>query len=254
MAEVKDEIPLNDINKDFGEVLGPVAILNQGLLQNKKISLSKGSTKIYVPSRPNEPLMDYGLIQGDKTYIISAKSGTTTNVVKPQDILSLLAKDPKKVKKWAKTKQYRLLQILSENSILVGPVKAVAEFYPDLISKSAADSFSSKDYDKKGFAKFFSKTLYFKDKKDPTPNEIMYECEKIIQDESKNGDLKLADIFSDAIENQVIYVKFEINKRGLGDWSVTTSDDFKNIKDHRPVYLRSKNGYTRASDRMGIQI
>lgn len=251
---VKDDLPLNDINKDFGEVLGPVAILNKGLLQSKKILINKGSTKIYVPLRPNEPLMDYGLIQGDKTFTISAKSGSTTNVVKPQDILSLLAKDPKKIKKWSNTKQYKLLQILSENSILIGPVKAIAEFYPNLISKSAAESFSAQGYDKKGFANFFSKIIYFKNNKNPTPNEIMYECEKILQDASKNGDLKLIEIFTDAIENQVIYVKFEINKKGLGDWSVTTSDDLKKVKDSRPVFLRSKNGYTRASDRMGIQI
>ena len=41
----KDEMPLNDINKDFGEVLGPVAILSKGLLRSKGIILDKNSTK-----------------------------------------------------------------------------------------------------------------------------------------------------------------------------------------------------------------
>ena len=95
--QVKGSVSLNDVNKDFGEVLGPVAILEQGLFRANKISLNKGSSRIYIPLRPNEPLMDYAIINGDVQYTISAKSGTTTNVVKPPDIIALLSKSPKKI-------------------------------------------------------------------------------------------------------------------------------------------------------------
>lgn len=250
-----DSLPLNDINKDFGEVLGPIAILNLGLLKDKKINLSKTSAKIYVPSRPNEPLMDYALIEGDKQYTISAKSGTTTNVVKPADILTLLAKDNKKLKKWSSKKEYELLQILTDNNALIGPIKAVARFNPNILSEKAANSVTKTSYDEKAFATFFAKNAYLKTKKKRTVNEIMYECEKIIQTQTKDGTFNMTDIFSDAIENQVIYVKFSLdNKTGLADWDVIASDDLKKVKTGSTVYLRSKNGYTRASDKMGIQV
>ena len=248
-------LPINDINKDFGEVLGPIAILQLGLLKSKKINLSKNSTKIFVPSRPNEPLMDYALIDGDTQYTISAKSGTTTNVVKPADILTLIGKNAKKQRKWASKKEYQLLQILAENNALVGPIKAVARFNPNLISEKAANSVTKDSYDEKAFASFFSKNLYLKTKNNPTVNEIMYECEKIIQTQTKDGTFDMTDIFSDAIENQVIYVKFALDtKTGLADWDVIISDDIRKAKSGSTVYLRSKNGYTRAADKMGIQV
>lgn len=252
--KVKGSIPLNDISKDFGEVLGPVAILDRDLFRAKKIHLNKGSSKIYIPSRPNEPLMDYAIISGENQYTISAKSGTTTNVVKPPDIIALLSKNPKKLKKWSKTKEFRMLQTLAQESILTGPVKAVSEIYPELISAEAFASFSGKGYDKKLFSKFISKNEYLKTKKDPTPNEIMYECEKLLQQKTKDQTFDMTEIFSDAIENQVFYVKFEIDASGVGNWDVIISDDIRKTKSGSVVYLRSKNGYTRASDRMGIQV
>jgi hypothetical protein len=248
-------LPLNDINKDFGEVLGPIAILQLGLLRTKNINLPRNSAKIYVPSRPNEPLMDYALIDGDTQYTISAKSGTTTNVVKPADIISLLSKNPKKLKKWTSKKEFQLLQTLADNNALTGPIKAVARFNPDMLSEKAANSVTKDSYDEKAFAPFFAKNAYLKLKKKPTVNEIMYECEKILQTQTKDGTFNMTEIFSDAIENQVIYVKFSIDIRtGLADWDVISSDDIRKVKSGAPVYLRSKNGYTRASDKMGIQV
>lgn len=252
--QVKGSVSLNDVNKDFGEVLGPVAILEQGLFRANKISLNKGSSRIYIPLRPNEPLMDYAIINGDVQYTISAKSGTTTNVVKPPDIIALLSKSPKKLKKWSKSKEFRILQTLAQESILTGPVKAVSEVYPQLISAAAAASFSGKGYDKKLFSKFISQNEYLKNKKDPTPNEIMYECEKILQQRTKDQTFDMTEIFADAIENQVFYVKFELDSSGIGKWDVIVSEDIRKTKSGSVVYLRSKNGYTRASDRMGIQV
>lgn len=252
--QVKSSIPLNDINKDFGEVIGPIAILEQGLFRKSKLSLNKGSSRIYVPSRPNEPLMDYAIISGDRQYTISAKSGTTTNVVKPPDILTLLAKNPKKLKVWSKTKEYMILQTLAQESIMMGPVKAVSQIYPNLIPANAIDSFSNKGYDKKLFAKFISQNEYLKTKKDPTPNEIMYECEKMLQQKTKDQTFDMTELFADAIENEVFYVKFELDASGIGNWDVIISEDIRKTKSGSVVYLRTKNGYTRASDRMGIQV
>lgn len=252
--KVKDSIPLNDINKDFGEVLGPAAVLTLGLFRKIKVTLNKGTARIYVPPRPNEPLMDYSIIMGEKQYVISAKSGTTTNVVKPPDIIALLAKNPKTLRKWARTKQYRVLELLAQGSVVSGPVAVIAYLYPKLLTPAAADAITKTSYDKDLFADFIASNDYLKTKKPPTAIEIMYECEKIIQNETKSRKLDMTDIFADAIDNQVFYVKFEIDSTGVGEWELNSSDDFRKAKSNMVVFLRSKNGYKRADDRMGIQI
>jgi len=252
-SKVKDEIPINDINKDFGEVLGPAACIVEDILRPKGVELSNGA-KVYMPERPNEPLMDYGLYQGDKQFVISAKSGNTTNVVKPGDILNLLSINPNKVKKWQRTKEWALLKMLAENSILNGPMMAIASIYPNLIDMNAAATATKQGYNAAGFQKFIATNQYLSERVTPTANEIMYECEKMIMKETKNGTLDMNSIFSDAIQEQVLYVKFEVGPDGTGKWGVIASDDIKEIQSYGRVYLRTKNGYTRASDRMGVQV
>jgi hypothetical protein len=250
--KVRSSLPINDINKDFGEVIGPVAIYSQQLLKDKKITITK-NIQIYVPARPNEPLMDYRVSDGKRKFTISAKSGTTTNVVKPGDIIHLL-QHHKDLQKLKQTKEYKVLQILAENSTLLGPIRAVAEVYPNLIKKDAAHRADSKNFDVSGFATFINTNQYLQTKKNLTLNEIMYECEKLLQNDTKTGKLNMNEIFGKAIEKQVLYVKFELDSTGLGNWGVTASDDITGAKAQSKVYLRTKNGYTRASDRMGIQI
>lgn len=251
-STVRAKLPISDINKDFGEVLGPVAIYSKQLLKDKKITVSK-NLQIYVPARPNEPLMDYRVSDGKHKYTISAKSGTTTNVVKPPDIIKLL-QHHKDLQRLRQTKEYKVLQILSENSIILGPIRAVSALYPNLIKTTAAQRADSKNFDISGFAGFINTNQYLQSKKNITINEVMYECEKMLQNDSKTGVLNMNDIFGKAIEKQVIYIKFEIDSTGIGKWDVTASDDITGAKAQTRVYLRTKNGYTRASDRMGIQV
>jgi hypothetical protein len=250
--KVRGQLPISDINKDFGEVIGPVAIYTQQLLKDKKISVSK-NLQIYVPARPNEPLMDYRIVDGKHKYTISAKSGTTTNVVKPPDIIKLL-QHHKDLQRLRQTKEYKVLQILSENSIILGPIRAVSALYPNLIKTVAAQRADSKNFDISGFAGFINTNDYLQSKKNVTINEVMYECEKMLMNDSKTGVLNMNEIFGKAIEKQVIYIKFELDTSGVGTWEVTASDDITGAKKQKRVYLRTKNGYTRASDRMGIQV
>ena len=250
--KVESDLPLNDIKKDFGEVIGPIAVHYLHLFKPKNIRISDRMT-VEVPLRPNEPLMDYAIYEGSKKYIISAKSGETTNVVKPKDILDLLEKDPAKVKKWKKTKEYNVLKILSENSTLIGPLKAVGFMSPSLIKESTVGE-DERSFNISSVASFISKNDYLKSKKKPTLNEVMYECEKFIRDQSVSGGLDINSIFADAIEGAVIYVKFDITINGVSEWDVIVSGDIKKIKSGKKAFLRTKNGYTRAADRMGVQI
>lgn len=252
--KLKSDIPINDINKDFGEVIGPVACYTKQLLKTKNINLST-ATRVYMPLRPNEPLMDYSLIDGQCQYVISAKSGTTTNVVKPGDIIDLINKNPEKKRALENTKEYKLLEMLSQKSILEGGIYAVSAAFPEKISEAAAKSIdkTARTYDKALFANFISNNDYLKMQKEPTLNQIMYECEKMIQAETKTGSLNMNSIFSAAIEEQVIYIKYELDQTGIGKFGVIASDDIVATSYGR-VYLRTKNGYTRAADRMGIQV
>lgn len=255
-------VPTADIVKDFGEVAGPFGVLSGKLIGG----LSESNTAVYIPARPNEPLMDYAVINTAKKrkYVISAKSGTTSNVVKPTDIINLINKVPAKKTKWSRTTQYKVLEILGGASILHGPVLAAAylgskgfkEFGG--ISQKAADDFvkkvkggSSTAYDKALFAKFISGNAYLKTKKTPTANEIMYECEKAIGALSKTPKLDFTKLFRDAVDEQVYYIKFAIDNTGIPDFDLI-GDTPEELK--ATVFLRSKNGYTRASDRIGVQI
>ena len=231
---VKDKIPLNDINKDFGEVLGPLAVLKHNALAGTGHKVSTNSA-IFIPVRPNEPLMDYKV--GD--VVISAKSGTTTNTVKGKDILDLLAKKTALVNKYKSTKEYQILQILTTNSTLDGPTAAVKM----LLGST-------------GYAKWLKGNGYLTVTKKGkyTPTELNYECEKYLQTASKSGNLNYTKLFADAIRGNVVYIKFEVDSTGLGSFQAIVADDvLKAAKGARP-YLRSKNGYTRAADKMGIQI
>ena len=250
--KLKASLPINDINKDFGEVIGPVALFTKQLLKEKGITLTT-NLQIYVPVRPNEPLMDYRIVDGKRKFTISAKSGTITNVVKPADIIELL-KTHKDIQALKQTKEYKILQILAENSTILGPVRAVAAIYPNLIKPEAARRADLKNFDLSGFAAFINTNDYLRTKKNVTLNEIMYECEKMLQKETKDGMLNMNNIFAKAIEKQVTYVKFQLDASGIGEWGVTAADDITGPKAQTKVYLRSKNGYTRAADKMGIQI
>jgi hypothetical protein len=256
-------IPVSDIVKDFGEVAGPFGVLSNKLIKG----LSESNTAVFIPARPNEPLMDYSVRDTTKNvrYIISAKSGTTSNVVKPGDIINLLNKIPAKKTKWQRTVQYKVLEILSGASILHGPIlvaayltgKGFKEFGG--ITQKAADDFvakakgsSSTAYNKSLFIKFISENEVLKKlKRTPTANEIMYECEKAIGNLSKTDKLDFTKLFRNAVDEQVYYIKFSLDNTGVPEFDLIgdTPEELKS-----KVFLRSKNGYTRASDRIGIQI
>jgi hypothetical protein len=126
--------------------------------------------------------------------------------------------------------------------------------YPTLIKPEAARKADVKNFDLAGFAAFINTNDYLRTKKNVTMNEIMYECEKMLQKETKDGMLNMNNIFAKAIEKQVTYIKFQLDPAGVGEWGVTAADDIAGPKAQTKVYLRTKNGYTRAADRMGIQI
>jgi len=236
-STVKDLISINDINKDFGEIIGPLAILSRNLFKNTFAKVDTTSL-IEIPTRPNEPLVDYYIITKNNKINVSAKSGASTNTVKAKDILTLL-ESSKKITEFLNTAEYKVLSAISKNTVLKGPVEALK-----ILLKT-----------NENFEKWKTNNIYLKTKKLPTDIEIMYESEKYLSSESKTGyKLNFTDIFTKAIEDKVIYVKFKLNNTGEGEFNIITSNDLKEVSSGKRQFLRSKNGYSRASDQLGIQI
>jgi hypothetical protein len=267
---------ISAIINDYGELLGPFGVFAHDLMTtatNRDIIVPRNA-KLWFPARPNEPLMDYGIYVGTgssrRLLTISAKAlSKTTNVVKPGDILNLLNKSEGKVnmkRKWERKIQYKILNILNDNSIAAGPPLAVAYLVDNIpaikrkhegVSIKAAEDMAKngKNYDTTLWTTFTQTNTTVLNR----PNKkgkidagvIRYACEKILQEESKgNGILSMRDIFADSIANKVFYVKFTINSSGLPDWAISTDKDFRSNSN---VMLRTKNGYTRGGDRMGVQ-
>lgn len=249
-------LPFNQIKKDFGELLGPLAIIKDNLLESKGINIPSNAT-IFFPIRSNEPLLDYKIKTGDKEYSISSKTAQKfTNVIKPASIIQLLSTDKKILNKWQNTIQFSILKQLNEGTIVSGPIMAASNF-PDGPSPEAAvdvmnrstRGYNDFSYDYNLMQPFIDSNKYLKERgNSATLNEIMYEAEKIISASSKNN-IKYDKIFKDAILNQLIYVKFSINGKTPLFTSLVSSDFKENN-----VYLRSKNSHQRRKDKMGIQV
>lgn len=264
------------IINDFGELLGPFGVYAHSLIDkatNNKIKIP-ANAKSWFPARPNEPLMDYGIYVGTgknrKLITISAKAlSKTTNVVKPKDILDLIDKKDggsKAKLRWKNTVQYKILTILNDNSIANGPPLAAAELvetsaalkkkYPGLTKKAAQDmARKGNNYDVKLWSTFIQKneTVQKRPNKRGKVDQkvIRYACEKILQSECHHGNAAdMREIFADAIAGRVFYVKFTINNVGMPEWDIATDKNFRNAD---KACLRTKNGYTRAGDRMGVQ-
>jgi len=148
----------NDIQKFYGEVIGPVWTSATNVFNDIP---DKRKVFVFHPTAENEPLTDYEVryVERQKTKKrggskvhkvcknrihsrdklsrakrlvegtlaknrISAKSGKTTNTVKSQDILKLIDARPDLKKFWEGSMQYEVLELLRDNSTAVGPMEA----------------------------------------------------------------------------------------------------------------------------------
>jgi len=132
LAATKYIDTMNDIEKDFSEIIAPLCVLERGgstLADYGMPHLNKNNGIAYIPVEGNYALIDF-IIYDDKgrSYQFSVKKiSKTTNVVKPQDIIELLNKDATSqwVKDYKKTFNFKLLEVLADNNVRVGSFKAL---------------------------------------------------------------------------------------------------------------------------------
>jgi hypothetical protein len=220
-------INLSTINNDFGEVLGPIAIMAKGLLP-----IDSKSAIVNIPGRSNEPLLDYKITDKNREFKISAKSGEATNTLKPGDVLNLINADKKLIKKWKNTPQYSIIEILDSESTKQGPISA------GMWMK------------KNGFKKAFG---WLKD--DNYTEEVRQKCEDTIVQVSRE-ELDFTSIFADATNTKIFYIKFKMGNDGSAEWKLveTPKEQKEQDKLKKRVTFRSKNYVGRPGDKLGFQV
>jgi len=274
--------PINDINNDFGEIMGPIALFKSSPPIGKaKGLIFNASSLINIPTAPNEPLMDFAIfpkIKGmPKQCTFSSKSLATkqTNTVKCQDIFGLLEKPQNEFQNFSpkefheKTDQYKMLRLLCDHPMVQGGY-AIGNY---LLSKGGKyktkewfEGLDNYDAIKKlnGNPTKLPTSVFMEEhfgvymdnnnipQNERTPIGVLYNIEKKIAKLTKEDTkLKFNELFADAVRNQIIYIKFQVNKsNGLPEWKLETSPDFTKSKG---IHLRSKTTKNRLTDKIGVQ-
>ena len=222
---LKDTIPLSTINNDFGEVLGPLAVIGKKLLP-----IRETDGVVYIPSRINEPLLDYRIYdkRAKTDYKISAKSGDTTNTLKPGDVYKLINESAEMKEKHRNSDQYNVIKLLAENTWKAGPILALNY----LKSKGFSD------------ASWLNSTDYTEPSRQQSENSLM----KISKET-----LNFNEIYFDATNAKIYYVKFLLGISGDPSWKILTDAENRPKIDKRVVF-RSKNYVGRPNgDKLGFQ-
>jgi hypothetical protein len=247
-----------EVAKDFGEMLGAIACVTKGIIPGVKIP---PDTKIRIPGAGNAPLADYFLINqnfnGGK-LTISAKSGDTTNTLKPKDILTLL-KNQNKISVWSSRDIYKFMQLVVDTPTVYFPFVGINFIMKKEILNSKAlaaannfkvSNFSEKKYEHALFANLY-KLLGYNVITPPSIGELFYYTEKYVITKA-NEILNPTEIFEAATSGAVTYVKYSISdSKPQGEFTVLVSDAVK--IDKKNIKWRSKNATNRAADKIGLQ-
>jgi hypothetical protein len=248
---------LAETQKDYGEMLGAIACIKYELLKPYGYSLT-ADDKLIFPVRGNEPIVDYYIKTREKTISISAKSGSTTNTLKANDIISLL-KTVGKEQKWKSKPIYKFIELVGEKSTVQLPFHGINLISPGTLTQKAlgevsakfkASNFNSKTYNADLFADLF-KLLGYDVTKPPSIGELFYYTEKYVI-KTMNAIYPATGLFNDATSGMVIYVKFEISVANKYGKFEILSSDIQNAK-KKEVVWRSKNATNRAADKIGLQ-
>jgi hypothetical protein len=251
------DLPLADIIKYFGEVLGPIHCLKRGLLT--KFNLGVGlSTKIFVPTSKTELLLDYYLVKQDgKRIPISAKSTGTSNPLKVDIIVSKIKNSPTLLRKYQNTTEFRILDAINNNTMMDGPFVG-AMLLGEITDQAAALAISSRGGTIQNTQPFQnlirtdSRLSILPKNQKPTATQLSYVCEKKIVQYSRSNSGKFTNMIKDTLAEEIVFVKLTINP-------MTKTPQFEALKASGSygiglVKLRSKNGYASKSDKLGFQL
>lgn len=264
-----DAFPWGQIQNYYAEVIGPIACIKRGILNNIINTAGIGNATIYMPP-DSERLYDYKLIVGNDEYLISAKSARgVSNQVKPQFVIPYI--DDYNL---TTTIEYRVLQSLADErgrkATVHGPFYTwkIIQSNNELTESCIADINSNYTSGSQSNNRISDPTIWQNfvnvhipskqsevNIKNVTYGEIRFQCEQLIEKWSKNGPQngvlkKIFEIYLN--KSRVIYVKLDLNKRsGTPTFTASAGGGATLL---RNLYLRSSNYATRTADRIGFQV
>ena len=273
---------MNNVEKDFSEITAPLCVLERGANELDKLGygkLNKNNAQVFLPGAGNEPLIDFMIYDDmDREYPFSVKKiSKTTNVVKPQDIVSLLEK--KKTDQWVKdykkTIEYEILKILSDNKVKNGSFLALEAMAKDPKLKKKLPNTVVKNIDSmvkggdpsetdvKAAQKLWWELadMYYNDAKDywGSPKHSSGKvgiasliCQMALRKISKEGDLVYRDVIQNFVMQEVTYYKFATNK-GMPVFYMENHLK-NNLKPTDQYHLREKSSIGNPyRDKVGVQ-
>lgn len=252
---------INEIKNYFAESAGPFALYKYDLTDKIKVD---SSYSCFFPSSQTEGLYDFSVMKSDKVYLFSNKQlKGGTNTLKAGDVIKLVNKDEALSKRWAKTKVFRVFEILNENNVIAGPISAIKEIYPtkspvstsdmqkiinqmtknDVIIKNPPDSLLKMiKTDKAAYDRYNETNAVV------SGTMVNYLYEKLLIQESKK-DPDYNQLFLDVTSGNVYFLKFDLNSRGVFTFEVSDP-----AKAKKPASLRSKQGVERRSSRGTLKL
>ena len=249
------EFPMASITKDFGEVLGPIFCLKSGLI-NLNLGVNSSST-ISFPASGAAQLLDYYINTSTNQYKISAKSKGTANTLKMASLVPTILNDNKLLSRYAGTNEFKLMNIINSNTTNMGAIEGAS--FIGAISKQAASSVRGlrgnnavlTDISKQLFANVIINDTELRSRKTITLRNIAYVCEKKIVEFSRRTMVskKFTEIVKDVLNNEVFYVKLDIDN-GIPRFNIASTSD----RTLSNFIFRNKNSYDRPSDKLGFKI
>jgi hypothetical protein len=268
------------INNYFAEVMGPIWS-SRGLVKG----ITKRS-KCFFSASDTESLYDFIVYVNDKTPVLvsNKQKSSSTNTLKPANILSLIRGDKALLKKWEDTKYFKVFKLLNENNIVSGPINVITyvyfkeftEKYPyikknDLIKTISLLTGNNITIDAKNLPKNIVKLLksdettniYFEQKnyEEATGVMINFIFEKFLSEMSKQ-DGQYHELFIDATNNNVLFLKFILKQKSVRDpkekkmkkVGIVQFEIADPRKSDKKAFLRPKQGAGgRAQDKLGLQ-
>lgn len=247
-----DQFPMASIRSDFGEALGPIFCLKSGLI-NLNLGVNASST-ISFPASGATQLLDFYINTSTNQYKISSKSKGTANTLKMASLVPTILNDARLNAKYGNTLEFKLMNTINSNNTNMGAIQGCALI--GVISQQAAASVSGLTNNStipkpELFNNLILNDTRLKTSKNISLRNIAYVCEKKVVEYSKKTMVskKFTEIVKDILNNEVFYVKLDIDN-GIPRFKIVSTSD----RTISGLQFRNKNGYDSTSDKLGFKV
>jgi hypothetical protein len=261
-------LPMNNIRNDFGECIGPIYCISRGF-NTLNLGVNKTTSKIFIPTRSNEPLLDYYIVTPNRSIKVSAKSsGVSSNTLKVRDIIPLIEQNSSLLAQMRNSQEFDLMRIINNNNMVQGPIQAAARL--GLLDQNVANSVLNSSA-----TGFISNPELFDSiiRSDPrlvgilnsqrgdysrvriTLMQISYACERLVIDYSRQSvaSLNFTNIVRNALSNEMFFVHLSLNNI-TPSFTLRRAQGVEGQATISNLQFRTKNGYDFKKDKLGFKL